>query len=47
MFVWKIVSFGLVSVLEKYGDEIANNTKNPFDDIAIKAIVTVLKTLKF
>lgn len=47
MFLWKVVSFGLLSVLEKYGAEIVDNTKNPFDDIAVKALVTILKGLKF
>lgn len=45
--LWQFLIFGLISSLEKYGEDVAKSTENPFDDFAVKGLITVLKGLKF
>jgi hypothetical protein len=46
MFWTAILKIALYA-LEEFGDDIVKSTKNPFDDVALKAVVNALKLLKF
>jgi len=42
MFWTAILKLALYA-LEEFGDDIVKSTKNPFDDVALKAVVNALK----
>jgi hypothetical protein len=42
---WNALLNVLVYALETYGDDIVKSTKNPFDDVALKAILGTLKVI--
>jgi hypothetical protein len=44
---WTALLNVLVYALETYGDDIVKSTKNPFDDVALKALISALKLIKF
>jgi hypothetical protein len=44
---WNAVLKLALYALEEFGDDIVKSTKNPFDDVALKAVVNALKLLKF
>lgn len=43
---WKILISAVIFVLETHGEAIAKDTKNPFDDLAIQALIKTLKLIK-
>jgi hypothetical protein len=43
---WTALLNVLVYALETYGDDIVKSTKNPFDDVALKAILSALKVFE-
>ncbi len=43
---WNAVLKLALYALEEFGDDIVKSTKNPFDDVALKAVVNALKLLK-
>jgi len=40
---WNAVLKLALYALEEFGDDIVKSTKNPFDDVALKAVVNALK----
>jgi hypothetical protein len=44
--IWNAVIKVLIYVFEEFGDDIVKSTQNPIDDVALKALLGVLKTLK-
>jgi len=43
---WHILISAIIFVLETHGEAIAKDTKNPFDDLAIQALIKALKLIK-
>lgn len=42
---WNALLNVIVYALEMYGDDIVKSTSNPFDDVALKAILGTLKVI--
>lgn len=46
MFIWKVLISQAVHFLEDHGRELVEDTKTPFDDLTLEALLKVLKVLQ-